>query len=157
MYNIYQTKDEKFAVLGGAEMHFAEAILTKLGRTDLIEFCAPPPGPNQNPAREFLQETFKTKTLADWLDWFEDVDAAFAPVNDLRKACDDPQIRHRQMIIEDVHGWEHLGIPIKFECEPGQPIFEFATLGQHTDEVLQAIGYDEEMLAAVHKSGNTRP
>ena len=107
---------------------------------------------NQNPAQEFLRDTFKTKTLSEWLEWFEDVDAAFAPVNDLREACDDPQIRHREMIIEDARGWEHLGIPIKFDQEPGQTVFEFATLGQHTDEILKAIGYDDGMLAAVHSS-----
>jgi crotonobetainyl-CoA:carnitine CoA-transferase CaiB-like acyl-CoA transferase len=153
MYNIYETKDGKYAVLGGAEMHFADAVFTKLGRPDLIKFCEPPPGPNQNPARVFLTEQFRTKTLAEWMAWFEDVDAAFAPLNDLRQACDDPQTRAREMIIEDDRGWEHLGLPIKFESEPGESVFEFAELGQHTEDVLRACGYDEEALAAVQADG----
>ena len=32
MYQIYETKDEKYVVLGASEMHFAEAVLEKLGR-----------------------------------------------------------------------------------------------------------------------------
>ena len=51
--------------------------------------------------------------------WFDDVDAAFAPVNDLRQGMDDPQTRFREMIIEDSEGNEHIGIPIKFQNEPG--------------------------------------
>ena len=50
MYNIYATSDGKHIVLGGAEMHFAKAILTKLGRPDLIEACEPPPGPSRTSA-----------------------------------------------------------------------------------------------------------
>jgi crotonobetainyl-CoA:carnitine CoA-transferase CaiB-like acyl-CoA transferase len=36
-----------------------------------------------------------------------------------------------------------LGIPIKFRHEPGQVQAEIPSLGQHTHEVLSAIGLDE--------------
>ncbi len=153
MYRIYETKDRKHVVLGGAEMHFAEAVLTKMERPDLIKFCEPPPGPNQNPAREFLEATFKTKTQAEWIAWFDDVDAAFAPVNDLRQGCDDPQARAREMILEDDRGWEHLGIPIKFASEPGQVKFEFPALGEHTEAVLRDCGYDDAWIVAARQGG----
>lgn len=141
MYNIYETGDDKYVVLGGAEMHFAEAILQKMGRPDLIEFCRPPPGPSQDPVREFLTETFRSKTQAEWIVWFEDVDAAFAPLNNLRQGADDPQIRAREMIVEDERGWEHIGIPIKFKDEPGEIGTSFAELGEHSSEILEKLGF----------------
>jgi crotonobetainyl-CoA:carnitine CoA-transferase CaiB-like acyl-CoA transferase len=153
MYNIYATKDGKHIVLGGAEMHFAAAILNKMGRPDLIAVCEPPPGPNQLPAKEFLTETFLSETQAYWVDWFADVDAAFAPVNDLRQGADDPQLRHREMIIEDDRGWEHIGIPMKFRDEPGQVVFDLPGLGQHTEANLRKLGYGDDDIEAMREKG----
>jgi crotonobetainyl-CoA:carnitine CoA-transferase CaiB-like acyl-CoA transferase len=153
MYRIYETSDGKFVVLGGAEMHFAKAILTKMGRPDLIDLCQPPPGPNQDPVKQFLAETFKTRTQAEWVEWFADIDAAFAPVNDLRQAADDPQLRHRGMIFKDEHGWEHIGIPIRFRNEPGQPRLSWAALGEHTEESLRGVGFTDDEIAAMKADG----
>lgn len=153
MYSIYETKDGRHVVLGASEMHFAENVMKKFGRPDLIEACQPPPGPTQEPARQFLIEQFRTKTQAEWVEWFADVDCAFAPVNNLREACDDPQVRHRGMIFEDERGWEHIGVPIQFANEPGAPTLEFAEMGQHTAETLKALGYSDEDVAAMKESG----
>jgi crotonobetainyl-CoA:carnitine CoA-transferase CaiB-like acyl-CoA transferase len=153
MYNIYETKDGKYIVLGGAEMHFATAILNKMGRPDLIEACQPPPGPNQDPAKTFLTEKFLSEFQAYWIDWFADVDAAFAPVNDLRQGADDPQMRHREMIIEDEKGWEHIGIPMKFRHEPGKVVFDLPELGQHTEANLRNVGYGDDEIATMREKG----
>ncbi|WP_417520118.1 CaiB/BaiF CoA transferase family protein [Minwuia sp.] len=153
MYAIYETKDDKFVVLGASEMHFAENVMNKFGRPDLIEACQPPPGPTQDPARAFLRETFRTKTQAEWVDWFADVDCAFAPVNNLREACDDPQVRHRGMIFEDDRGWEHIGVPIQFADEPGKPHLDFATLGEHTEAMLRGLGYSDDDIGKMKKTG----
>ena len=149
MYDIYATSDGRHVVLGGSELHFAQAVLHKLGRPDLLEACKSPPGPQQNPAKEFLRETFRSNTMAHWEQEFSGVDAAFAGVKNLREACDDPQIRHRQMIVEDERGWEHIGLPMKFKNEPGQLRFKFAKLGEHTEQVLESLGHDAAARAAL--------
>ncbi len=153
MYEIYATSDDRHVVLGGSEMHFAEAVLNKLGRPDLLNLCQPPPGPHQNPVKDFLRETFRTRTQAEWVAIFEGVNAAFAPVKNLREAADDPQIRHRQMIVQDSRGWEHIGIPMKFKHEPGELKFEFARLGQHTEEILAELGHGPAAIAALKAAG----
>jgi crotonobetainyl-CoA:carnitine CoA-transferase CaiB-like acyl-CoA transferase len=134
-------------------MHFAENVLKKLGRPDLIELCQPPPGPHQQPVVDFLTETFRSKTQAEWVEWFADVDCAFAPVNNLREACDDPQMRAREMIFEDERGWEHVGVPIKFTQEPGKPRLKWAQLGEHTEETLSGLGYGDADIAAMRDKG----
>lgn len=143
MYNIYETADEKYVVLGASELHFAESVLKKFGREDLIEFCEPPPGTNQDPVREFFSEQFAQQSQAYWVQWFEDVDAAFAPVNNLREAMDDPQVRFREMILHDERGHEHLGIPLKFRNEPGKVNFAAPALGEHNREIALSLGYSE--------------
>jgi crotonobetainyl-CoA:carnitine CoA-transferase CaiB-like acyl-CoA transferase len=141
MYQIYETRDERYIALGGSEIHFAEAILDKLGRPDLLELCKSPPGPSQDPVKQFLAGTFKENDQSYWVEQFEGVNAAFAPVKNLREAADDIQIRHREMIVEDADGLEHIGIPMKFRHEPGELKFNYAKVGQHTREVLSELGY----------------
>ena len=153
MYNIYETLDEKYIVLGASELHFASTLLTKLGRPDLIPNCEPPPGPTQEPVKKYFTETFLTKTQGDWVEWFEDLDIAFAPVNDLRQGVDDPQIRAREMIVEDEFGLEHIGIPVKFLNEPGTIRFASPDLGEHNVEIAQWAGFDEDEIDVMKKSG----
>ena len=153
MYQIYETRDRRHIALGGSEYHFAEAIVTKLGRPDLLDACKTPPGPGQEEVKLFLIDKFKEHDQSYWVEFFEGVNAAFAPVKNLREAADDIQIRHRKMIVEDTIGNEHIGIPMKFKNEPGEIKFEFAKLGQHTEEVLANVGYTLSELDQMKKSG----
>ena len=153
MYGIYPTKDDRHVVLGGSEIHFAEAILDKLGRPDLLDLCRPPPGPHQDPVKDFLRETFRSRSQAEWVEFFEGVNAAFAPLKNLREAADDVQLRHREMIVEDERGWEHVGIPMKFRHEPGQLRFSFAAAGEHSEEILRELGRDDDTIVAMKAAG----
>ena len=127
MYRVYETKDGKFVALGGAELKFATNLLSALGRPDLIPLCRLPPGPGQDPVRDFLTETFSTRTQAEWVDWMAGKDIAFAPVKTLREGLDDLQARHRAMVVEDARGWEHLGVPIKLPTSLAGPFDSPAT------------------------------
>ncbi len=153
MYRVYETKDGRFIALGGAEPKFAANLLTALGRPDLIPLCALPPGPGQDPARDFLTATFSTRTQAEWVDWMAGKDVAFAPVKSLREGLDDPQTRHRGMVVEDARGWEHLGIPIRFANEPGAIRFDPPTHGEHSEQILRDLGYADAELAAMKTDG----
>jgi crotonobetainyl-CoA:carnitine CoA-transferase CaiB-like acyl-CoA transferase len=153
MYRLYETADGKFVALGGAEPKFASNLLTALGRPDLVPLCRLPPGPGQDPVRDFLAETFLSRTQAEWADWMADKDVAFAPVKTLREGLDDPQTRHRAMVVEDARGWEHLGVPIKFADEPSQARFDSPAHGEHSEEILRSLGYSEAELAKMKADG----
>ena len=153
MYNIYETSDAKYIVVGASELHFAEAVLRKLGRLDLLPFFEPHLGRSQEPAIKFLRETFVTQDQQYWINWFADVDAAFAPVNDLRQGMDDPQVRARDMVVEDENGQEHLGIPIKFEREPGRINFHAPGLGEHNETIARELGLDDAEIQDLKDGG----
>jgi crotonobetainyl-CoA:carnitine CoA-transferase CaiB-like acyl-CoA transferase len=148
MYGIYATRDDKWVVMGAAELHFAKNVLEALGRPDLLELCQPPPGPNQDPVRDFLKETFLTKTQAEWIAFFADVECAFAPVQDMRQAVDDPHVRYREMIVEDDRGQEHIGTPLKFADEPAQLSFDLPARGEHSAGIVRDLGYSADEIAA---------
>ncbi len=140
-YNIYATADERYIVLSGAEMNFAENLLSALGRTDLIELCRAPWGPAQDPVKQFLRETFATRTLAEWDAWLADKGVCYAPVLNLHEAWQQGFLRERGMIEPGIDGVERLGTPIRYRAEPGRPSEYLAAHGADTDRVLERIGY----------------
>jgi crotonobetainyl-CoA:carnitine CoA-transferase CaiB-like acyl-CoA transferase len=153
MFRVYETRDGRFVALGGAEIKFARNLLNALGRPDLIELCRLPPGPDQQPVREFLEATFKSRTQAEWSRWMADKDVAFAPVKTLREGLDDPQVRHREMVVEDTRGGEHIGVAIKYADEPGLVDFTLARLGEHSEDILRGLGYTDAEIAAMKAEG----
>jgi crotonobetainyl-CoA:carnitine CoA-transferase CaiB-like acyl-CoA transferase len=152
-YRIYQTKDARHIALGGSELKFAKNLLTELGREDLLELCALPPGPGQLPVVAFLEQTFATRTQAEWVSFFEGLDVCFAPVNDLRTGLDLPQTKHRQMSLIDETGKEHLGTPLKFLSEPAELNLVAPAHGQHSVAILEELGYDSEAIEALQARG----
>lgn len=142
-YRIYETADGGHITLGGSELKFASNALNALNRPDLIDLCRLPPGEGQRPVVEFLEETFRSRTRAEWIDFFADLDVCFAPVNDLRTGLDLPQTRHREMCVTDESGKEHLGTPLKFAAEPAQIEFTAPAHGEHAASILSSLGYDE--------------
>ena len=142
-YQIYETKDGRHIVLGGQEMKFVHNLLSAVDRLDLLPLCERGPGPHQKPVIEFLRSLFLEKTQAEWIEWFRDRDICFAPVKTLREALDDPQARHRGMLLIDSNGREHLGVPIKFQHEPAQPRLTVPRLDEHRAEILSRIGETE--------------
>ena len=153
MLNIYETKDGRWIVLGGAEIKFAVNLLGAFGRLDLVDLCRRPPGRAQAPVRAFLRSLFVQKTQAEWVAWMADKDIAFAPVRNLREALDDPHLCARNMVIEDARGWEHVGNPLHFEDEPPTPTLVLPDLGQHSLEILADLGYDRAALDALVAAG----
>ena len=139
-FRSYATADGRHVALGGVEHKFVINLLTALGREDLIEAACGPPGPGQAPVKMFLEQTFASRSRADWEEWFAGRDVCFAPVLDLKEAFDHPQTAARDMLVRDVDGNLHIGLPIKFAEEPGRVHPQVPGLGEHTEEVLAEFG-----------------
>ena len=45
------------------------------------------------------------------------------------------------------------GVPIHFEKTPGQIQRAAPTLGQHTEEILREVGYDDKQIEELRQSG----
>lgn len=157
LYRVYRTKDGKHVTLGGSEPKFLEALLNGLGRPDLIAIGRKPAGPEQAPLHHFLEETFLTRTRDEWTAWFEGRDICFAPVLDLVEAFNDPNMAAREMLVPHEGGGRQLGIAIKYANEPGRADPHAPALGEHTDALLAALGYDRTAIEALRANGVIGP
>jgi crotonobetainyl-CoA:carnitine CoA-transferase CaiB-like acyl-CoA transferase len=153
MNHVYETKDGKFLVLGGSEIHFAKNLLEALGRSDLLDYARVEPGPGQEPLRAFFKEAFRTKTMAEWEMVLAPVDVCWAPVRSLKDAFDDPYATDRGQILQDAEGHRHLGSPIHFRHEDGRPDLRIPAYGEHSQAIAQEAGLTSEAVAALKARG----
>jgi len=118
-YQVYETSDAKYVVLGGREIKFAENLLNALDRPDLIEHARREAG-EQDELIAYLRSVFITRSRDEWVAWFADKDVAFAPVLDFREALDEPHVAERGLWVEH-DGAHHIAPAIRFASEQWQP------------------------------------
>jgi crotonobetainyl-CoA:carnitine CoA-transferase CaiB-like acyl-CoA transferase len=149
-YQVYETKDGRYLALGALEEKFWEQACRVLGREDLIatQFAD---GEVQTEAIAALASIFRTKTAAEWLADFDEVDTCLTLVNDVAEMLDDPQVRHRGLIAELHHPTEgtlkQIAPTVKLSATPGEMRLPPPRLGEHTRSVLAAAGYSDETIA----------
>lgn len=147
MYHVYETKDQRFLVLGGSEAKFTENLLNALGRPDLSSAALQEPGPKQEEVRAFFRETFASRSLEEWAAFLKDVDCCWAPVRTLKDAFDDPHTATRGLVFTDSDGNRHIGLPIRFVEEPGAPNPALPGFGEHSAELARDAGFSEYQIA----------
>lgn len=143
-YRPYETKDGRHLVLAGQEPKFIHNLLGAFGRPELAELCLRGPGPHQRPVMEFLAAEFRKKTLAEWQDELAKLDVCYGRVNTLPEAVAHPNLVARGMIRRDASGRRHVGPPIRFRHEPGEPVLREPALGEHTASVLNRKNFGVE-------------
>ncbi|MEM1380646.1 MAG: CoA transferase [Pseudomonadota bacterium] len=153
MYNIYQTSDQKYIVLGGSELKFAKNLLEAFGRSDLIDFAKQPPGPLQDPLKAFFRRAFEEQTLDYWRDFLEPIDCCWSWARTLKEVFEDPVVEQRGMMLRDDEGHRHVGPAIRFTDEPAQPNLTTPQYGQHSEEVAREAGCSVEVITAMKRQG----
>ncbi|GGY38635.1 CaiB/BaiF CoA transferase family protein [Parvularcula lutaonensis] len=153
MYNLYETADGEYLILGGSEVKFAANLLEALGRRDLLPIAKLPPGPDQEPLRSFFRETFIAKDLASWKKFLSEVDCCWSWVRSLDEAINDPYTNERRMVFTDSEGHRHLGPPIRFREEPPTPVPSVPGYGEHSIEIAREAGLSEPEIDALIARG----
>ena len=133
-YNVYEASDGKWLALGALEAKFWTAFCDRIGRPDLGGLHDTP-GDEQARALAEVRAIMKTRTRDEWLAHFADIDVCLTPVNSVEEALADPHLKARGMVHRH-EGVTYVGSPLM------KPLRRSPALGEHTDEVLAALGFD---------------
>jgi crotonobetainyl-CoA:carnitine CoA-transferase CaiB-like acyl-CoA transferase len=155
-YAVYETKDGRWVTVGALEPHFWRNLCLELGMPDLVDqqFAG---GAARDDAFRRVRARFKEKTMAEWVALLAEKDICFGPVATVDEMLDDPQVRHREMVVQqaDRRGEPRrtLGNPLKLSATPPTLRTPPPDFGAHTDEVLAALGYAPADVAALRSRG----
>jgi alpha-methylacyl-CoA racemase len=152
-YRPYACRDG-WVTLGALEPKFWQAWCRGVGREDLIERQFESPG---SEAHAEVERIFLERTRQEWREFAEHNDCCLEPVLELDEALESELVRARRMVVElgqpGTDGVKQLGVPVKLSRTPGAPAGPGPALGEHTDAVLDGLGYSEEEIAALKESG----
>jgi glutaryl-CoA transferase len=106
-----------------------------------------------------LMPVMKTMTTAAWVKRLEELKIGCGPINTVRDAFADPQIRARGVVVHIPHpatgdGVDVIANPVRLSETPADYRRPPPLLGQHTDEVLsERLGFKKAKLTALRKKG----
>ena len=154
-YGIYETADHRYVSLGALEPKFWNSFCAAINRDDLVD-RGETWGDDGRVVRAELMEIFMSQTQTYWIDFSERVDCCLAPVLSLKESMDNEQIQARGMFVTDQHPTDgevlQFAFPIKFS-EFEFSIDRSAPLhGEHTEQVLRLLGYDDGAITQMRDS-----
>ena len=151
--NFYMTKDEYWLFINGRpnEPDWPD-VARAIGREDLLEderF-----GSLRDRRRNgvdliaIMDQAFAKKTLAEWTPILDDAGLIWSPVQTFEQAFEDPQMHAAGVYVDmpkaDGTSYKNIASPIRFGDESTDPKGPLPEIGQHTMDVLEQFGIDEE-------------
>jgi formyl-CoA transferase len=148
--NLYRCRDGYVMLVVLVDHHW-KLLAPVLGRPELVEH----PDYATNQARiahrdelnHLLSEWFAARTVAEATDLLEDHGLAFAPVRSFAQSAHDPHVIERDLLQTTEHDGTallHVGPAAKMSRTPLKVRAAAPELGEHTDQILEALGIDAD-------------
>lgn len=107
--------------------------------------------------RQMIEERFAGADSADWLAAMEAHGVPAGPIYAVDQMFEDPQVRHvgiaKPLNHPDLGDIRLVGQPVTLSRTPADVATPTPTAGQHNDEILSGLGYDEVGLARLRAEG----
>ncbi|MGQ7249889.1 CaiB/BaiF CoA transferase family protein [Halomonas sp. V046] len=159
-YGLFEAADGEVAIAPSSEAMVAK-LLRALDQSHLLEderFAGNAARmANREALKAILNQVTRARPVDEWIAHLNDAGVPCGRVHDLGQTFDDPQIRQQQMLLSldqgDVGAIMTTGFPVKMREAPAAVHRPAPRLGEHTDEVLAELGFDEPMRAALRQQG----
>ena len=154
-YQPFDAADQPIIIAVGNDRQFAR----------LAEICGHPewvadPRFAKNEARvanrdamvELVAASIREKTAGEWLEQLEQAGIPAGPINRIGQALADIQAQHRAMV-RTIAGMPLVGSPVRIDQARADSELPPPALGEHTDEVLDALGIAPPDIERLRSSG----
>lgn len=160
-YNAYECGDGRHVHLACYNDKFFRNLCSAMGRPDLAEddrfrtneLRLEHRAQLDGIVSEFLGSLPRDKAL----DVLWDNDVIVGPVNDYAEVFTDPQVLHNKMVVDVDHHSGPLrvtGVPVRLSETPGSVRRPPPGLGEHTAEVLEELGFDQDFIDRLPPGGD---
>jgi crotonobetainyl-CoA:carnitine CoA-transferase CaiB-like acyl-CoA transferase len=162
-YTTYETADGKLVSVGCTEPWLWQNFCAAIGREDLARFAlrsehfAGLADSAAQQAKKEVQEVLRHKTRDEWCAFFKDKNVCVGPVYTVAETLQDPQVVARDMVV-DIEDSRYgtvrqVGVAIKLSRTPGSIRHVGPTVGEHTETVLETLGYSAAERAQLRQVG----
>lgn len=158
----FDTADGKLNIAANKQEQFA-TLCQVLDREDLVtddRFVSRDlRKANRDALRAELERSLRRRTAAEWDEILLDTGVPAAPVVSVPEALRLAQISERALVTRVVSpaagraALDLIGSPTHVDGQSVGPASPPPLLGEHTDEVLRGLGYDDEAIAALRERG----
>lgn len=157
-YDYYETKDYRYLSVGSLEPQFQARLCKLIGDEELVKLSSSQRMEDQRIFKEKLREAFKEKSFEEWLIILgDDFDGCVEPVLNFSEAVNHPQIKARDMVVsvpKQQGGTQNqIAFPIKFSTQPAEYRFAGAQTGEHSQDIMQEIGFNQETIKTFSQKG----
>ncbi|MFL6213042.1 MAG: CaiB/BaiF CoA transferase family protein [Blastocatellia bacterium] len=158
-YNVYETSDGNYMTLGALEPKFWANFCKAVGRDDLIARQFDDGERRENLFAE-VRAIFNARAQSEWVELMKEADCCCEPVLSMAEAFAHAQTAAREMIgqVTTSNGEliAQLGPPYRLSDTPPVMRSSAPALGEHTDELLEAIGVDAALRERLREAGAIR-
>ncbi|OGL00344.1 MAG: hypothetical protein A3E31_10910 [Candidatus Rokubacteria bacterium RIFCSPHIGHO2_12_FULL_73_22] len=162
-YAIYETRDGKLLTIGCTEPWLWNNFCRAIGRPDLERFARTADqfvraaNAEEDAARREIEAIIKTRDRDEWYELLVRADVCVGKVYDVEEMVRDPQLNHRQMIVDVQHPTQgrvrQVGIAIKLSDTPGTIRSAAPMPNEHTEAVLGELGLPAAEIARLRAKG----
>lgn len=140
-YDVYECGDGRYVSVGAIEPPFFVALVEALGLSESIDAARQLDRATWPAMRTCFRDAFKSATSAEWVERFAGKDVCVTPVLTMTEAAEHPQNAHRRSFLHDANGVLQPAPAPRFSVTPGGDPRPAPVPGQHTREVLAALGH----------------
>ena len=161
--NIYPTSDKRWIMLGmTTSQPYWPSFCAAIEQPDLVEDSrfVTPEARAENAAElvSVIEKSFLTKTYSQWMDILSRNKLIWSPVKTPLEVTHDEQAIANEFFSE----WDHptygkiklLNNPIKLSKTPAKNRCRAPELGEHTDQLLEELGYSPDEISKMHENGD---
>jgi crotonobetainyl-CoA:carnitine CoA-transferase CaiB-like acyl-CoA transferase len=155
--SVYRTRDRRFVAISVVE----PLLWKRFCEVTKCENLAPNFLSDDEAVRDRTQaalvKLFEARTRDEWEALNNEFDLGISPVKELEEIFSDPQMLHRNMILEydypPVGRTTHINLPFTMSKTPVGGVRTIPRYGEQTDEILASLGYSPEQIKELRGAG----